>query len=1213
MLIRDLFAANVTRDIPPVVYFHEQSPAKLQAEVSEYIITGGFPDGDPRAGRYTQGGIHEQFVRLLRNVVQELGKKGGPELPASWISGCYGSGKSSFAKLLGLALDGVVLPDGTALDRALIARDDSPKRSELVSAWEALRKRVNPMAVVFDIGGVARDDEHIHSAVLRQVQVRLGYCSKSNLVADYELRLQKAGEWARFLATARVVLGKDWQLAKEEELADDHFSHVLHVMDPSRYLDPTSWIDSRAGSRTGGGSSVREAVDAIDAMMSLWAEGKALFIVVDEVSQYVHQDANRMLKLQSFISELGQRMKGGVWLLATGQQKLEDQTELHGVGKLKDRFPPSLRVHLGNMNIRDVIHKRLLKKKPEHEATLRTLFQKHRSDLKLFAYACEEITEEDFVEVYPMLPGHIDLLMEITSNLRTRSNRIQGDDHAIRGLLQLLGELFRERRLADQEVGKLVTLDAIFEVQHTALDADVRATFLRLPEHVDPRADALAIRAAKAVALLEQVQEGGRPTTPELVAQCLYAELGLGSQVSAVSQALEKLRGLNLLSYSEREGYKLQTSTGQEWQREREDHGVASEAISIVVQDTLKNLIGSLQERPKYQGRTFPWSLWFSDGRHANDVRLADSRESSTVAVDFRFLGRKEERTHATWVQQSALEQLANRILWVVGDSDVAHACREEVRSKKMVEKYQDRWASLPKAKQQLLLQEQARLAELEAATERAVANAFFDGVIYFRGQQLCPKDLAGAFGPAAVNVANRLLPDLYPYASELPGITKTELLQLLEKDLAGPSTKFLEGGLGILSLDDQRYVATCRGEHPKRLAQEIQKTGGLSGQSLVATFMAPPYGYPVDLVQVCCAGLLRGKHLRVRTEAGEEITSYKDAGVKDLFTKDQAFRKADFFPPAEDPVGPRDRVAIAKFFESALDVRLERDDEAFADATFLHFPHLRTRLCEVEKRYEDLPGRPPVSQRLARLAKALEDCRRHRPIQKIVLELKRNLEALRDGMTELRLLESELTPEALMAVKQAARARDCELAQLSELSELGELEAEAEAIDEQLRSERPWRGIPMLEDGVARVRERYVEVRRNTLARQNAEAEKVQARIRMAAGFEKLDPDQAHTVMKPILDARSDTTPEAVSPTLAQLRDAFASRIGPAEDRARDRLDEVRIKDQGEPPPVPIVKLEASLRGREIQTRAELQALLRELEQRIGELLDRGERVRLL
>ena len=203
MKIAELFVANVTRDIPPVVYFHEQRPEKLKEEVGEYIITGGYPDNDPRARR-VKSGIHEQFVHLIRAITQEIGKKGGPENPACWISGFYGSGKSSFAKLLGLSLDGKTLPDGTLLSKALLDRDDSPKRAELTAAWNDLLSTVQPIAVVFDIGGVARDDEHIHSAALRQVQERLGYCSKSSLVADFELRLEKDGEYETFLSLIHI-------------------------------------------------------------------------------------------------------------------------------------------------------------------------------------------------------------------------------------------------------------------------------------------------------------------------------------------------------------------------------------------------------------------------------------------------------------------------------------------------------------------------------------------------------------------------------------------------------------------------------------------------------------------------------------------------------------------------------------------------------------------------------------------------------------------------------------------------------------------------------------------------------------------------------------------------------------------------------------------------------------------------------------------------
>ena len=852
------------------------------------------------------------------------------------------------------------------------------------------------------------------------------------------------------------------------------------------------------------------------------------------------------------------------------------------------------------------MHKRLLRKKPELAGALRELFQQHRSSLKLYGYGCESITEEDFIEVYPMLPGHIDLLMQITSVLRSsRTSRTQGDDHAIRGLLQLLGELFREQKLADKPLGELVTLDSIFEVQHTALDADVQSTLSRIFQHPDVREDPEALRAAKAVALLEQVQEN-MPTTPELVASCLYPRLGEGNRVPVITAALEKLRGLNLLTYSEKTGFKVQSSAGQEWERERSDIPATIDAISEIVQGTLKTLVGSMQERPKFKARSFPWALLFTDGRQAHDVKLMDAREDSTVAVDFRYL--KEGREAATWVQKSAQDQLWNRIVWVVGEGAIESNAREVIRSRKMIERYKPKYASLPRAKQSLFSAEEPRLEELEKSVQKAVASAFLEGALYFRGQQFRPRDLGAVFGSAILAVANRILPELYPHTTELMAVTDAEILQLLDAELSGPSTKFLEGGLGILSIDDQKYLATCKGEHPKRVAMEIQKTGGVSGQSLIATFIGPPNGYPADLVRACCAGLLRGKQLRVRPEVGDPITSYRDAGVKELFTKDRTFRKAEFYPPEEDPITPRDRIAIGQFFDKSLGVKLDREDEAFADAAFKYFPHQRDVLRNLERLFGNLPGRPALPERLEKLGKALEDCCRDRPIQKIVMELKRNLDPLRDGLEQLQILNTEMTEQAIDAVRRASAVQEHQLAQLEEAGSLAGLETDAEAIREHLKSETPWRGIHLIEEACDRVRERYGEERSGVLSQQSAEVEKALARIRVIAGFELLSADQAHRVLKPIQDAAIDTTPEAIAPSLFVLRETFAGRLGNAEEQARDRLDEERNKHQEKK----VVKVEANLRGREVQTREQLQAIFRELEERIGPLLDQGARVRI-
>ncbi len=196
MKIKDLFESRVTREIAPVVYFHEDDPQMLQSEVNEYIITGGWPEGSENAKRVGRG-IHEHYVRLMTRIASQL--EGGLNAePASWISGFYGSGKSSFAKLLGLSLDGRTLPDGTALSEKWLGRNLSPRSGEMREAWEALNKSIDPISIVFDIGGKSRGAEHVHETVVRELQKRLGY-SKTSAVADHEIRLERDGHYEAFL------------------------------------------------------------------------------------------------------------------------------------------------------------------------------------------------------------------------------------------------------------------------------------------------------------------------------------------------------------------------------------------------------------------------------------------------------------------------------------------------------------------------------------------------------------------------------------------------------------------------------------------------------------------------------------------------------------------------------------------------------------------------------------------------------------------------------------------------------------------------------------------------------------------------------------------------------------------------------------------------------------------------------------------------------
>lgn len=130
---------------------------------------------------------------------------------------------------------------------------------------------------------------------------------------------------------------------------------------------------------------------------------------------------DRYDRLRAFATALGAALRGKAWLFALGQQQIDDQSEQPFAVWVRDRFPPQLRVHLAATNIRDVVHQRLLEKTPAASRALAELFERHRADLKLYAYGCDTVTSVEFVEIYPMLPGQIELILQITTALRTRT------------------------------------------------------------------------------------------------------------------------------------------------------------------------------------------------------------------------------------------------------------------------------------------------------------------------------------------------------------------------------------------------------------------------------------------------------------------------------------------------------------------------------------------------------------------------------------------------------------------------------------------------------------------------------------------------------------------------------------------------------------------------------------------------------------------------
>jgi hypothetical protein len=589
---------------------------------------------------------------------------------------------------------------------------------------------------------------------------------------------------------------------------------------------------------------------------------------------------------------------------------------------------------------------------------------------------------------------------------------------------------------------------------------------------------------------------------------------------------------------------------------------------------------------------------------------LIDPRDEAAVRVDCRFLP-SEERTESTWVRRSAESALADRLIWVAGESEtVEQLSRELHRSRAMVSKYEPRRESLSGARKLLLQQEKNRIEDIEKRVREAIAEAWMAGRLYFRGRALSPRDQGGSFGVAVNGAATLILPELYPHFIATQ-ILSAELMPLIAAELAGPSPKFMPGELGILELDSGRYVPACSGVVPRRVQERIESEGGLAGASLLACFGGPPYGYTVNVVKACIAGLLRAGKVCIQPEGGNEITAIRDAGVRDLFEKDRAFRRATCFPAGEDDIGFRARARICKFFEERLQHPMEREDHAIAAAVGQYFPSLAQQQRAVLTSLDRLPGERRGPDLLRRLGEALDQCvsvcRQTKPTVKLV---KRFLDVLSDGVQQLQMLAAELTPEAIQAVRTLHQGLTVQAAQLSEIGNLTpKIETVMARLTEQLAAERPWCDIAALEPDLETIRSAYRAERERLLQWQEEQAEQARAGIRSRPGFSTLTADQSHRVLRPLTRVLTDTTGDAVAPTLSQLHDPFILALQRAEEEVNDTLYE--ILSEGAQPLVKRVDLR--LRNRELTSEAEVEALVSEIREQLLEQLRAGARVRLL
>ncbi|MGC8733322.1 MAG: DUF6079 family protein, partial [Halothiobacillaceae bacterium] len=327
--------------------------------------------------------------------------------------------------------------------------------------------------------------EDVSTVLYFKVLQWAGY-SRNLKVAAFERMVEKDGRTPELhKRIAQAWPGATWARVQNNPLAiDGLIPKVAHEMYPALFPEAKSFSSSTEGFFQFEDQRVQEMIDIVREK-----SGKQnIIFIIDEVGQYVASRDNLILNLDGLAKNLKRLGDGKAWIISTAQQTLTEDDPRAALNsdklyKLKDRFP--IQIDLESSDIKEICYRRLLGKSPAGETELGKLFDahgqalRHNTKLQDAKYYDADFSKESFINLYPFLPAHFDILLHLLGALAKSTGGI-GLRSAIKVIQDVLKGEGGSKAMADQPVGWLATTVTLYD----ELEKDIRRAFTSIHQAV---------------------------------------------------------------------------------------------------------------------------------------------------------------------------------------------------------------------------------------------------------------------------------------------------------------------------------------------------------------------------------------------------------------------------------------------------------------------------------------------------------------------------------------------------------------------------------------------------------------------------------------------------------------------------------------------------------------------------------------------------------
>ena len=540
----------------------------------------------------------------------------------------------------------------------------------------------------------------------------------------------------------------------------------------------------------------------------------------------------------------------------------------------------------------------------------------------------------DFARLYPFLPQHFNILMELLRSLARSTGGI-----GLRSTLKVIQDVLVDLKgqqtgthLADLPVGTLATADIFFDT----LRADIERANRPLVEAVAKvanayGADSLHHRIAKTVAVLQLVE--GFPVSSQNVAAMLHPSAAATPLFEVVDKAAtemcdDKELPLELLDGSLR----FMSEAVSQILIDQGSLRPSSNDELTILNEILRDQIFSPEPMARLENTknvkaqvkllhgTMPVAVTHSKEDVELHLELASAAEISNKIKDRLNDSRVPANKNVLYLLGEDSREIRDTILRIYRCEEIHRRHRTEAAEKEV---------------SQFIIAQKTRADQLKRDLDTILQNAFLKGSFVFRGAQTAVTTRGTELRQACNSQLTHVAVEVFPSYKQAPQNLDSNIA---EKLLLAPDLSVVPSATDPLGLVDKAGAATrIRADHPAlvSLLDYLRSRGEVDGRKLLDDFNRAPYGWFKDTTRYLAAGLLISQVIRIKVggqwleavgpKATEALKNNNTFAKIDVATNDKqipqetlnraAKRLLDLTGEKVLPMAPRISQAVLKYF----------------------------------------------------------------------------------------------------------------------------------------------------------------------------------------------------------------------------------------------------------------------------------------------------------